>query len=394
MAEHRRRAAVVGASLGGLSAAQVLQDSGFAVTVFEKHGAPFSDRGGGLSCNVPYDEIRPRAPRPPPFEMNALTREHPDGPAAPCSQPAVAYGRLWDWLRDGVADLRLGAAVADVVDGPGGAHIVLAGGADRGPYDLVVLADGGRSTLRRRVDATATPTYSGFCLYRGLAPLAALGGRADGTFFLWQHGDKRLDGYAVGPALNWGVTAPAPEPRRRRKGDAPPHAYAGAGDADVDAAVAAAAAAFPTPWPAAVVAATAAGGRPVVRHPLYHLAAARASRGRLALLGDAAHLFSPLVGSGLRAAMLDAIALKACLAAGGDVAAALGRYDAATRAHRFDFAARSAQALAALRAGARFRLPLARPVGGVRAASFFDAARDDPPDVDLEPDTTDDDEDG
>lgn len=135
-----------------------------------------------------------------------------------------------------------------------------------------------------------------------------------------------------------------------------------------------------------------------MRHPLYHLAAARASRGRLALLGDAAHLFSPLVGSGLRAAMLDAIALKECLAGGGgDVAAALGRYDAATRAHRFDFAARSAQALAALRAGARFRLPLARPVGGVRAASaasFFDAARDDPPDVDLEPDTTDDDEDG
>ena len=118
--------------------------------------------------------------------------------------------------------------------------------------DLVVLADGGRSTLRRRVDATATPTYSGFCLYRGLAPLAALGGRADGTFFLWQHGDTRLDGYAVGPALNWGVTAPAPEPPRRPKGDAPPHAYAGAGDADVDAAVARAAAAFPTPWPAAV----------------------------------------------------------------------------------------------------------------------------------------------
>lgn len=48
MAEQRRRAAVVGASLGGLSAAQVLQDSGFAVTVYEKHGAPFSDRGGGL----------------------------------------------------------------------------------------------------------------------------------------------------------------------------------------------------------------------------------------------------------------------------------------------------------------------------------------------------------
>ncbi|KAH8061553.1 hypothetical protein JL722_4184 [Aureococcus anophagefferens] len=348
MADKRRRAAVVGASLGGLSAAQVLQDSGFVVTVFEKHGAPFSDRGGGLSCNVPYDAIRPRAPRPPPFEMNALTREHPDGPAAPCSQPAVAYGRLWDWLRDGVADLRLGAAVADVKDGPGGAHIVLAGGADRGPYELVVLATAA-------VDAPAPRGRDGDADLQRLLPLprpralAALGGRADRTFFLWQHGDTRLDGYAVGPRS--------------------------------------------TGAPAAVVAATAAGGRPVVRHPLYHLAAARASRGRLVLLGDAAHLFSPLVGSGLRAAMLDAIALKACLAGGGDVAAALGRYDAATRAHRFDFAARSRSALARA-AGARFRLPLARPVGGVRVASFFDAARDDPPDVDLEPDTTDDDEDG
>ncbi|KAH8091489.1 hypothetical protein JL720_5795 [Aureococcus anophagefferens] len=279
MADKRRRAAVVGASLGGLSAAQVLQDSGFVVTVFEKHGAPFSDRGGGLSCNVPYDAIRPRAPRPPPFEMNALTREHPDGPAAPCSQPAVAYGRLWDWLRDGVADLRLGAAVADVKDGPGGAHIVLAGGADRGPYELA--RDRRRRDGRRRPARRAPP--------------------------------------ALPPRRRAGEPGPPRPPRRR--------------------------------------------GAPLRRS---------------SAAGCARRCSTP--SRSRRASRPAAVTSR--------------RRWAATTRRRGPTASTSPRSArgAALR-GARFRLPLARPVGGVRAASFFDAARDDPPDVDLEPDTTDDDED-
>ena len=284
---------------------------------------------------------------------------------------------------------RVDAEAGDLLDG---GLDLLHGGAEA-RFDVVVLADGGWSSLRWRVSADR-PRYSGVCLYRGLAPLEALGGAADNTFFLWGHGTRRFDGYAVGGAFfNWGCMVPEPEPdRAEAAAGSPPHAHPSRHSPAVDAAVDAAAAAFPNDWPARVAAATRGSGRAVARHPLYHLACDRVAEGRIAVLGDAAHLASPLTGSGLRTAMLDAIALKDCFLRVGaaDVPAALAAYDAATRDHRFDFALRSTQALDMLQSGTRFRLPLARPLkGALRDWGRSDAVAprdgDDAPDVDVEP---------
>jgi salicylate hydroxylase len=91
-----------------------------------------------------------------------------------------------------------------------------------------------------------------------------------------------------------------------------------------------------------VAAAGVDGGRWALydREPL-----ARWSTARATLLGDAAHPMLPHFGQGANQAIEDAAALAVCLAeiSGGDVAAALDRYDAIRRPHttRIQHGARS-----------------------------------------------------
>jgi 2-polyprenyl-6-methoxyphenol hydroxylase-like FAD-dependent oxidoreductase len=56
-------------------------------------------------------------------------------------------------------------------------------------------------------------------------------------------------------------------------------------------------------------------------------------RGRLVLIGDAAHALSPQLGQGVNMALMDALALRDALRAEGDIEAALQRYTRERRAH-------------------------------------------------------------
>jgi 2-polyprenyl-6-methoxyphenol hydroxylase-like FAD-dependent oxidoreductase len=95
----------------------------------------------------------------------------------------------------------------------------------------------------------------------------------------------------------------------------------------------------------------------VLRHDIYQLPAlASYTRGRVALLGDAAHAMTPNLGQGGGQALEDAIVLAAAVASSPDLDTALARYD---RERRPRTQAMSRAATWQLRFGQQLRNPIA-----------------------------------
>lgn len=320
MTEHRSsasdlRVAIVGASLGGLSVANVLHRLGAQVEVFEYFPHGFHDRGGALGA------------------VDADLLHQIRGNTGPRSRPPIRshghfYGDLWQYLMDGLPEdmVRFGIGVEAVIDSRTDTPRIAIAGEDHS-FDLVIGADGGKSTIRRYV-TNAVPEYSGYNLWRGLVPVEGIPGPPSGT--------RMIDGVRYetlgfpfvngrGVAMwNCGVYMMTPKsevaaPTRNRQvtssetGTVPdwfvPVVRALFGDRN---------AAF---WEAC-----AANGK-VSAHPVWEFAADTVVNQRLILLGDAAHMASPRTGAGAYTAMVDAVTLGVALQQGNTIDEALHLYN-------------------------------------------------------------------
>jgi 2-polyprenyl-6-methoxyphenol hydroxylase-like FAD-dependent oxidoreductase len=95
----------------------------------------------------------------------------------------------------------------------------------------------------------------------------------------------------------------------------------------------------------------------VLRHDIYQLPAlASYTRGKVALIGDAAHAMTPNLGQGGGQALEDAIVLAAAIAGSPDLNTALARYDHERRPRT---QAMSRAATWQLRFGQQLRNPIA-----------------------------------
>ncbi|WP_433798517.1 FAD-dependent oxidoreductase [Actinomycetospora sp. CA-084318] len=298
------RAVVVGAGLGGLAGAIALARRGWEVTVLERRDRP-GEVGAGIALwpngLAALDElgvgddvraagtvegaggIRDRRGRwLTRTDASALRRQQGDGVVV------LERPRLHDLLRAAAPPIDADAAVRSVDPGdattPAVVHDV------RGRVhvaDLVVAADGLRSTVRAAVDPSAAPRPTGRTAFRLLA-----GHAVDAGGESWGRGD--LVGLAPAPGGRTYLYAVV------RTADVPDRAL-------VD----------PLPWLRRrfadwhdpVPAVLAAAG-PVAVHALEDLRPPTTwSRGRLALLGDAAHAMTPYLGQGASQAFLDAVVL-------------------------------------------------------------------------------------
>lgn len=342
---HAHAIAIIGGSLAGLAAARVLHAAGHRVTVFERAGADFATRGGGLGVDLALATAVGGNPPPPHLRLPCrLLWRAGERWSEPAAEDVTAYGALWAWLASGLPPegLRHGAEVLEVRDGADGVTLRLADGGV-GEYTLALCADGGRGAGRGWVEATPRPpTYAGYVLWRGLCPRAALAGPLAALAGLSinslpdQHfvaypiptyaGDTAFDAQLI----NWGWYRPTPAAAARVLLQGPsrvlvPHAFAEgpppeAWRSELRAALAR--------WPLEVrelVEKTLTIGR-VVPHPVHEVEPGRLARGRIALVGDVAHQASPITGAGARMAMSDALTLAAALGADVDVTRALERY--------------------------------------------------------------------
>ncbi|MDA8310618.1 MAG: FAD-dependent monooxygenase [Actinomycetota bacterium] len=173
-----RTALVVGGSLAGLSAANWLCITGWAVEVLERARLPLEDHGAGLVLHPSTSRFLTdhAGMSVGDFSVGVDHLRYLDGRGEVVSQSPSrlrfsSYGALYRELRASLAarggTYRHGITVTSVSSYGAGAEVTDSAGR-RASCDLVVAADGVRSAVRRVVDPAAGPTPAGYVAWRGV----------------------------------------------------------------------------------------------------------------------------------------------------------------------------------------------------------------------------------
>jgi salicylate hydroxylase len=327
---------VAGAGMAGLAAALALRqaDRSLCVTVLERSPV-LSEVGAGI-------QLGPNAVRVladwglasalkacAAFPLDLQAREPVHGRvlgALPLGERAIQrYGQpyatihradlhrlLYRALQDeGGTDLRLGQAVALVTNDAGRPGVQSTGG-ECWTADVLLGCDGGRSAVREQVMADGGLHYSGDLAYRGLVPMEALPARLQQPrVTVWLAPGLHIVHYPVqaGTAMNVVAVVAAPLPAAADEWDHEAQASqlrSALGPVCEDLDWLLQAVSDWRLWPLMV--------REPMRGPMEHV------RGRVALLGDAAHPMRPYLAQGAAMALEDAWTLGTCVAATGDCA--------------------------------------------------------------------------
>jgi salicylate hydroxylase len=317
-----RDVAIVGAGIGGLTAALALRRLGCNVVVFERRGA-FDELGAGiqLSPNATRilrdldlsDRLNEIATAPPAIVVHAIGSGREIGRIALGAYAASRFGApylvaaradlhrvLVEAARHQGVTLELGLRALATQDAAGPVKVLLArddGARETMEADLVVGADGMGSVIRAAL-TRAAPVFSGWNAWRATLPQQrAPEGLSGPETGLWLGPSAHIVHYPIGGRLN--VVAVA-------EGARPVEGWSAPGDP-------------------ALIRRLLADAAPPLRElvtrigewavwSLVDLPDARMGRGRVALLGDAAHPVLPFLAQGAALAIEDAAVLAACLA--------------------------------------------------------------------------------
>jgi 2-polyprenyl-6-methoxyphenol hydroxylase-like FAD-dependent oxidoreductase len=320
------RIAIIGGGIAGLTAAVALARRGLAAEVYEQ--APvLQEAGAGVG-----------------LWPNAMTALEPLGLSGKVARLAVTVTRQGLRRSDGTwlmsfpehlmaqrwgagfvlvhraelqqllaaeldpSAIHLGARCTGLADGNRAVTARFADGREV-QADVLVAADGVHSAVRAVLLGPAPLRYRGYTAVRGVTPAGSVPLPRDGTE-TWGRGARFGLGPTSGERIIWYATW---------------NAAAGAkDDGDTAARLRGLFGAWHDPIPAIIDATPQAA---LIRNDIYDRRPARTwSRGRVALIGDAIHPMTPDLAQGACQAILDATTLASCLAACGDIRAALREY--------------------------------------------------------------------
>lgn len=349
---HRqRRALVIGGSMSGLLTAIMLQRRGWIVDVFERVESELAGRGAGIVAQpelIAHMDALGFATGQ--LGVLAKTRKLLDISGevtltVECPQVLTAWERVYRMLRDafGATHYHRGRGLKAFEQNSAGMTVHLADGGSV-QADVLIGADGLRSTVRGQCAPEIVPLYAGYCAWRALLPESTIAPEIhralfESMAFCLPPGEQCLFYPVAGPnddlraghrrcnvvwyrpanethELPWLLTDDSgtihsisiPPPLIRR---------------EATAAMRAAAQRLLPPQFRAIVACI---DEPILQ-PIYDLESPRLAFGRVAILGDAAFVARPHVAAGVSKAADDAAALAQALD-GEDVESALRRFEA------------------------------------------------------------------
>ena len=188
---NERHALVIGGSMSGLFAANLLARAGWRATIYERAEAELTGRGAGIVTHAGMRAVLHAAGCDPSRDLGievagrkTLDRSGRVIGQHGCPQTLTSWDRVFRMLREKFPADRyhLGKELQRIEPSAGSVTAYFADGA-QATADLIVGADGFRSTVRAQILPGVEPVYAGYVAWRGLVDEAALSAATHAALF-------------------------------------------------------------------------------------------------------------------------------------------------------------------------------------------------------------------
>ena len=182
MSNSGSRAIIIGGSMGGLFTGLLLRKAGWSVEIYERVGAALSGRGAGIVTHSGLCAVLEASGLDPTKDLGVAVwgrktydRSGQTIATYDCPQIVTAWDRVFRMLRDAFPDENYHSC-KELIKVDLSTEKVVAHFADgtRTEAEMLVGADGFRSTVRSQVLPEVQPSYAGYVAWRGLVDERAL----------------------------------------------------------------------------------------------------------------------------------------------------------------------------------------------------------------------------